>query len=333
MVIGTGLGAAISVAPEGVFGTYVAGTKFPEVSKCDIKKNKGIGQGGGLAAGRLVQPGSRRVVAFEDASGTIEMEVPSKGIGILLNALFGGTVTPVIQGAGPGYLQAHTLLDNFGKSLSIQAQVPDTTGTARPYTYKGCKVTSVEFSCSQGSNNGLLMMTIGIDAQKASEVETLNAPSFLTGVAPFHWAQFGCKLGTYGAEAAVNGVKGFSFKIERGQDTERFYANAAGLKAEPLGNDWVKVSGTVQVDNVDKTTFADRYMADSSTAAVFEFIGPALGTAFQTFRLRASMVFFDGEAPTIDGTGIVSTSFAWTGQNDLTNAVAACDYISTDTTL
>lgn len=333
MVIGSGVGAAVAIAPESVYGTYVAGTKFPEVNSCGLKKNKGIAQGGGLAAGRLVQPGSRRVQAFEDASGPMVLEVPSKGFGVILNNIFGGTVVPVIQGAGPGYLQTHTLLDNIGKSMSVQNQVPTTLGTALPYTFKGVKVLSAEFTCSQGSDDGKLMCNLELDAQKASEVESIAAPSYVTGVLPFHFAQLGIKIGTYSSEAAVSGIKGFSIKIERGQDQSRFYANAAGLKGEPLGNDWVKVTGTVQVDNVDKTTFADRFASDASTAMVFEFIGPAIGTAFSTFRLRTAMTFLDGETPSIDGPGIISTPFALTVQNDLTNPIVECDYISTDVTL
>lgn len=330
MTIGTGLGGSVGVGAESAFGTYTAPSRFYEVSKADIKKVKNTVQGGGLAAGRMVQLGSRRVVTTEAAAGSLEMEVANKGMGLLLQHIFGGTVTPVQQGATAAYLQTHSLVDNVGKSLTVQSGIPDTGGTVRPYTFKGGKVTSAEFACSV---DGLLTLNAGMDFQKASEVETLVAPSYTAGVAPFHFGQLSVKLGaTYGTEASVSGVKGVNLKVERAQATDRFYASAAGLKAEPLMNDYVKVSGSIDADFLDKTVFADRFAADTATSMVLEWVGPLIAsTYYQTFRLKLPMVFFDGDTPSLDGPDIVSGSFGFSAQFDSTNAAVIAEYVSTDT--
>jgi len=331
MAIASGLAAQIGVAAESTYGTYVAPTRFPEYNKADLKKKKNVVQGGGLAAGQIAQLGSRRVVTSESVEGGFELEVANKGMGLLLAHLLGSSATPVQQGATAAYLQAHTVGDNIGKSLTIQHGVPDLTGTVRPFTFKGCKLSGAEFSCKVGEP---LTMSLDVDGRQASEVETLVAASLATGVAPFHWAQMSVKLGTFGAEAAVSGVKGFSVKFDRGMASERFYAGAGGLKAEPIMNDWLKVSGSLDVDLVNKADFADRFAADSATSLVIEFVGPLIAsTYYQTFRIKVPMVFFDGDTPTVDGPDVTSGGYPFVAQLDGTNPLVSIDYISTDTTL
>ena len=331
MAIASGLAAQIGVAAESTYGTYVAPTRFPEYNKADLKKKKNVVQGGGLAAGQIAQLGSRRVVTSESVEGGFELEVANKGMGLLLAHLLGSSATPVQQGATAAYLQAHTVGDNIGKSLTIQHGVPDLTGTVRPFTFKGCKLSGAEFSCKVGEP---LTMSLDVDGRQASEVETLVAASLATGVAPFHWAQMSVKLGAFGAEAAVSGVKGFSVKFDRGMASERFYAGAGGLKAEPVMNDWLKVSGSLDVDLVNKADFADRFAADSATSLVIEFVGPLIAsTYYQTFRIKLPMVFFDGDTPTVDGPDVTSGGYPFVAQLDGTNPLVSIDYISTDTTL
>ena len=331
MAIGSGLAASIGFAAESTYGTYVAPTRFLEYIKADLKKKKNVVQGGGLAAGRIAQLGSRRVVTSESVEGGFELEVANLGMGLLLAHLLGSSATPVQQGATAAYLQAHTVGDNIGKSLTIQHGVPDLTGTVRPFTFKGCKLSGAEFSCKVGE---LLTMSLDVDGRQASEVETLVAASLATGVAPFHWAQMSVKLGTFGAEAAVSGVKGFSVKFDRGMASERFYAGAGGLKAEPIMNDFLKVSGSIEVDLVNKADFADRFAADSATSLVIEFVGPLIAsTYYQTFRIKLPMVFFDGDTPTVDGPDVTSGGYPFVAQLDGTNPLVSIDYISTDTTL
>ena len=331
MAIASGLAAQIGVAAESTYGTYVAPTRFPEYNKADLKKKKNVVQGGGLAAGQIAQLGSRRVVTSESVEGGFELEVANKGMGLLLAHLLGSSATPVQQGATAAYLQAHTVGDNIGKSLTIQHGVPDLTGTVRPFTFKGCKLSGAELSCKVDE---LLTMSLDIDGRQASEVETLVAASLATGVAPFHWAQMSVKLGAFGAEAAVSGVKGFSVKFDRGMASERFYAGAGGLKAEPIMNDWLKVSGSLDVDLVDKADFADRYATESATSLVIEFVGPLIAsTYYQTFRIKVPMVFFDGDTPTVDGPDVTSGGYPFVAQLDGTNPLVSIDYISTDTTL
>ena len=244
----------------------------------------------------------------------------------------GGTVTPVQQGATAAYLQTHPLADNVGKSLSVQVGVPDTTGTVRPYSYLGVKVTGAEFSCGVDE---FLTVTLDLDARDVSEASGLATASYTAGLTSFHFGQMAVKAhSTYGSEAAVSGVKKVTLKIERPQSTARFYAGASGLKAEPIVNDFAKVTGSIEADFLDKATWADRFVADTKTALIFEWVGPVIAsTYYQTFRLKVPAAFFDSDTPTPSGNDVVSGTFNFSGQFDETNAPAIIEYISTDTTV
>lgn len=331
MAIGSGLGASIGVASESTYGTYVAPTKFFEFQSEDLKKQKTTVQGGGLAAGRFAQLGSRRALTAEAGQGSVSMDVPNKGFGLWLQTLMGTTVTPVQQATTTAYLQTHALADNFGKSLTVQKGVPQTDGTVKPYTFLGCKATSAEFSCGIGE---LLNVKYNLDARQVVENQTLAAPSYATGLGNWDWTDMTLKLGTFGSEAAVQGVTKVTVNVERGMKTDRQYAGNAGLKAEPITNDYVKISGSIDADYLDKTVFADRFASDSPTSLVWTFQGPLIAsTYYYTFTITLPMVFIDGDTPTVGGPDVVSGSFPFVVQSDGTNPIATISYTSTDVTL
>ena len=137
MPIGSGLGAQVGIAAETTYGTFVAPAKFVEFTKESLVEKKTVATSSGIAAGRLMALSSRRVVTQREVAGSLELEVTNKGMGVLLHALMGTTVTPVQQAVTTAYLQTHTLADTWGKSLTIQKGVPLTTGTVTDKTFLG----------------------------------------------------------------------------------------------------------------------------------------------------------------------------------------------------
>ncbi|MFF9625447.1 phage tail tube protein [Streptomyces griseosporeus] len=328
MAIGSGLGAQLGIAAETTYGTFVAPTKFVEFTKESLALKKTTAQSAGIAAGRLLALSSRRVVTRKEVSGSIELEVANKGMGLLLQALMGTTVTPVQQGAGPAYLQTHTLADTAGKSLTIQKGVPLTTGTVTDKTFLGCKVTSGEFSCGVGE---MLTATYEFDGKDCDEGQTLAAASY-SNQSPFHFGQMALKTGTFGSEAALDGIRKVSVKIERPQDVERFYANQSALKKEPISNDQVKITGSLESDYV-ATTLDDLHTSDGATSLVWEFVGPLIAaTYYETFRITLPAVKLDEGPPVVDGFGVVKPTFNFTALYDGTNQ-PKIEYISVDATL
>ncbi|MEU1122129.1 phage tail tube protein [Streptomyces sp. NPDC005899] len=328
MAIGSGLGAQVGIAAETTYGTFVAPAKFIEFTKESLQLKKTTAQSAGIAAGRLVPLSSRRVVTQRQASGSLEMEVTNKAMGVLLQSLMGTTVTPAQQAATSAYLQTHILADTAGKSLTIQKGVPLTTGVVTRKNFLGCKVISAEFSCEVG---GMLTASFEIDSKDVEETSVLASASY-PAMAPFHFGQMSLKTGVYASEVARNGVRKVSIKIERPQATERFYAGAAGLKAEPIANDQVKITGSIEMDYVD-TILDDLHTSDAATALVWDFTGPLIAaTHFERFTIKLPAIRFDDAPPTVEGFDVVKPTLSFTGLYDGTNPTVI-EYMSTDITL
>lgn len=328
MAIGSGLGAQLGVAAESSYGAFIAPTKFTEFTKESLVLKKTTAQSNGIAAGRLLALAARRVVTRREAAGSVEMEVSNKGMGLWLQSLMGTTVTPVQQGVTAAYLQTHTLASIAGKSLTIQKGVPLTSGVVTDKTFVGCRITSGEFSCGVGE---MLTASFEIDAKDCDETQTLAAASY-SAMSPFHFGQMGVKAGAFGAETALDGIRKFSCKVERPQDTERFYANQSALKKEPVENDQVKISGSIETDYV-ATTLDDLHTSDGTTSLVWEFIGPVIASTYaETFRVTLPAVKLDEGPPSVDGFGVVKPTFSYTALYDGTN-LPKIEYLSTDVSL
>ncbi|MEU8316703.1 MULTISPECIES: phage tail tube protein [Actinomycetes] len=328
MAIGSGLGAQLGIAAESVYGTFVAPARFVEFTKESVVLKKTTAQSAGIAAGRLLPLSARRVVTQRQASGSLDTEVTNRGMGLLLQTLMGTTVTPVQQATSTAYLQTHTLADTAGKSLTIQKGVPLTTGVVTDKTFLGCKIVSAEFSCEVG---GMLQASWEIDARDCDEAQTLAAASY-PEMSPFHFGQMSVKTGAFGSEASRSGIRKVSVKIERPSAVERFYAGASGLKAEPITNDQIKITGSVEMDYVD-TILDDLHTSDGATSFVLDFTGPIIASTYaERFTIKLPAIRFDDAPPTVDGFDVIKPTLNFTGLYDGTNQ-PVIEYMSTDVTL
>lgn len=331
MGVGSGIGGQFGFAPESVYGTPVASTKFLPVVKASPKLKYTYAQGTGLNAGQLVESASQRLITLTQGEIAMDLELESNGFGYLLQTLMGTSVTPVQQGASAAYLQTHTLADPFGKFLSCQVGIPDTAGVVHPYTATGCKVTEADFSFDINSTTPV-MSTWTIDAQNVVETQALAAASYVAS-RPFVGTDVTIKVGTYGSEASVNGVTKVDVKIPRPMKTTRFYFGNQGLKSEPITNARAQISGTIQADYVDKTIWADRFVSHASFSLVVEAKGALIAsTYYQTFRITLPGCFIEGDTPDLASADVINGAFPFVYRYDGTNQ-PKIEYISTDVTL
>lgn len=329
MSVASGIGAQLGVAPETVYGTYVAPTKFIPFTGAPLKRVQVVTTPPTLGAGRLQELASDRIVTTYGAAGDIDMAVYNKGMGLLVQALMGTTVVPVVN-TTLSYTQTHTLADPLGKSVTLQAGVPSTNGTSNPYSYSGCKVHTADFSFEVAKE---LMVKFGIDAQAVTETQALVTASFSTGLRPFVGTDTSVKVGVYGAEASVSGVTKADVKIDRSLNTGLYYFGANHLKAEPIIDNFAKITGTITADLVDKTVFADRFASNTGFSLVLEAVGPLIETGFSsTFRITLPGCYLDGDTPEVTGPGVVSGSFPFVCLFDGTN-LPKITIISTEATL
>ena len=312
MAVGSGLGDSFGIATQSTYNTYTAPTRWYEVEAAPFKKNKRIVQGGGVSGGVLGNRLARRAYVGEDAAGSASLEVVDKTMGLLLSHCTGTVASGVVNGSG--YTYDFPVVDNFGRFFTSQFGIVDLTGTSRPYTGLGCKITAFEFTCDL---NGLLMLSVVIDARQMVESQTLVAPSYTSGIKPFHWGQFAPSFGgtvTAGIVAtgtAALGVRRFSLRFERPQATDLFYAGGAGLKTEPVMNGKWNITGSLSADLVDKTQLADRFASDTATSLLLPFTSTTQISAgvFPTVAFHLPSVVFDDGNPTIDGVDVNTSTY------------------------
>lgn len=321
MTVGSGIGSQFGLAPEVAYGTFVAPTRFYEVTSAAVAKVKNTAQWDGLAAGRLTNRADGRVVVTRAGTAAIkDLVVVNRDMGLLLNLIMGGVVTPVnLTGA---FQFDMPLVDSHGNTASCQSGVPLIGGTVVAQSALGCKVTSAEFSCDV---NDLLMVNVDMDARDVVEAQPLAAASFGSPRKPFHFGEMAVKIGsTVAGAAAAAGVRKMSFKVERGLKTDQFYANGSGVKDEPTTNAKVKITGSLDVDYKVAADFADRFRDDTQFALVWEFVGATItGALKDTFRVTIPAAFLDDGTPAVDGPDVVTTTFNWIAEDGLVTGYPA----------
>ena len=326
MAIGSGLGAQFGIATETTRNTYVAPTLFYP-GTFNVKKRFNREKLGGSAAGRHGSPGE--FVTNSWAEGKYEGQVLNASFGRLFMHMFGTTVTPVQQAATTAYLQSHIWADNFGKYFTAQEGRPNRAGTPTPVTATGCKMKSLEFSCTV---SGLVKVVAEFEGSVYTEAQTIAAAAYTLSRSPFNGNQMDVKLGTFGSTASVTGVKGYSIKFERPmqESTDATYAGAAGAPAEHLYNSEAMVTGTLDLDFATKADFMDRATANTATSLTIEHIGPIIASSYnETLRFRLPKITFGDDPFEVTGPGVVSGSLSFEAFQDA-SGLAFLDYMSTD---
>lgn len=336
MVVGSGVGAFLAAKKETAWGTYTApSVGFP--GNFNIKpERETVSVGGYAAAGRMMPLDEIETRLW--GTGHYESEILRDGMGMWLQHIMGGNAAPVQQAATTAYLQTHVLADNYGKGLTVQVGAPSTGGTQNPFTGYGGKATAATFSCAKGE---VLKMSSDWFFKKVDQIQTAVSPSYTTTQSslPFNFTQMSLKLGTYGAEASVQGVKGVSVSLARSMNLDdAFYAGNAGYPSEPVlsGSDidsLTPITGTIEIDNVTKADFIDRFFNHSVTSLVWDFTGPIIASTYAyAFTLTCPRVYFDTTAIEVSGAGVISASVPFTARLDATNGYPTLKYMSVNDT-
>jgi hypothetical protein len=330
-VVGSGLGGSTGIGAEVTYGTGVAPTRWLEMETHELKFRPTWYQGKGIAAGSLTPKVTQNVLTNQDAAGTIKSQVFTKGMGLWLANAQGSTAVPIQDASTASYTQTHILGNQGGIFHTIQGGLPDTAGAVHPYTLTGGKITDVTYDFAVGQP---VFATFTVDGQNMIESQSFTTPTYLTANPEFHWAETTVKLGTFGSESAVEGVRAASVTLKRPVDAARFYADGTGLKQEPIQNAMFEITGTLDVDLIDKTVFVDLFASGASKSLILTCVGANIAsTYYYTFTVNVTAVRFSAETPTITGPTIVQPKMTFEGRTDESHNPLIITYRSTDTAL
>ena len=337
----SGLGATWGIAQETTVGTIATPTRFLPMISDKVVGSKKTVQSAALHNGGLYELGSRRRLVMHEAKGQVELDLTDRGLGLLLKNMIGSTASPVQQGGSAAYLQQHVPGDTLGLSLTLQSGRPDITGTVRPFTYNGAKVTDWEISVSTA---GLAKLTCSFDAWDEATGTAYAAPSYTASNA-LSWVDASLLLGgavsttagiatVTGGTAPVGTVKSVSIKGQNGLALDRQQVGSL-TKREALSNAFRKYSGQMVVEFANLTELYNLYYADTSTTLVVQLQGSTAiaSTYFPGLTIICPQIFLDGAPPATEGPGVLQLTVPFTILDDGTDPPIQFNYMSKDTTL
>lgn len=318
--IGSGLGGAVAVAAETVYGTFVPPTRTLEPRSAKLAERVHIEQGWGLANGRSVELGSRRTDVWQDAGGEIETEFLTTGMALLLANAMGSPATLAQVGTTTAYSGTFNYGVPDGQNyFSLQSLVPTTSGTQEPQNFHGCKITKAEFTIER---TNLLMVTYTVDSQYVETTSAAVTPTEVTNSDVFSASGMSFKVGAYGSEAVVDGVRKFTLGIERSLDVSRIYLGNTH-KDEPVTINWTKLTCTMDVDllSTNYATLWQIYHTQTPLSVVANFVGPVItGTYNNELNLNLTNAYVDTNGtPELEGPDIVKATLNFTGLIDAAN--------------
>lgn len=321
---------SIGFKKESVYGTAVTVDRFLEFVSESLDFDREYYQGEGLRPGSRVARSGRRVLVKDGASGDIELEVPSRGLGTLLEAIMG--VAGSSNVAGALYQQLFTLIkSDFLPSLTIQKGIPRLGAeTVDTYTFKGAVNTGFEFTLD---NAGVLMLKTSWHAREVDTSVGYATPSYAAATDLFSFVgasltvggsvtvPTGTTLATGGT--AVADVQDFSFAVDQKLDGNGWNLGGAGKRSRRGAVGLAELTGKLTAE-YDATTFRDAVASQTPLALVANFV--ASGAADITVGNKPQLqivipdIRFEGELPKSNGGDVITQSLDFTGFDGLVAA-------------
>lgn len=342
MATGSGLDAQIMFAQESAWGTPVTVTRSLEFNSESMSQDITYLDSQGLHVGNTFKRSARTKQSRFSVGGDVEMEIPTIGAGMIVRNMLGSATTTTTQIASTtAYKQIHTPGGLLGMGLTCQVGRPEpATGTVRPFTYAGCKVSKWEIGVK---DNAIPTLKVTLTGRSEATATALATAAFLSGSTVYSFKDVTLKLGgtvatSLGETTITSGVavaavvKDITISGDNALATERFGIGNAGLKKEPLQNGMNTITGKLGAEFA-KAEFYDVYTAGTPTAVQLTMTGTTIsgGNTF-LFDIILPSVYFKKANPVVSGPDIVQMSTDFEAEWDETNPPIQIKIVSTETT-
>jgi Phage tail tube protein len=344
---GSGLSAQIGLKTESTVGTEITVDRFYEFLSESITFQPTWLDSAGLKAGQAFKRVSRTVQSRFSAGGDWSLEHADKGgMGTIWKHALGSPITiPVQIGATTAWQQVHIPGMRTGLSHTIQVGRPQTDGTVRAFTYRGCKVTGFEFTCSDGE---IAQLSLSVDGWQEATATALASASYTANMGVFTFADASTftlggtpttggspsQISIAGGTAVTTVVRGITISGQWPLATERFGLGNAGVKREQIENGIPMITGTLEGEFTSRTEIYDLFKANTTTALQLDFTHGDAGSS-NPYRLSFIMpaIKFKEAATNAAGPDILGQTIGFEAYDDGTNAPFQVRLVSTDTVL
>ncbi|MBW9094640.1 hypothetical protein JNB62_13165 [Microbacterium jejuense] len=321
---------SIGFKKETTYGTAVTVDRFAEFTSETLDFERTFYQGNGLRPGSRLARSGRRSLVKDGGAGDIELEVLSKGLGTLYEALF-GTATSTLVSAGL-YQQLFTLQKtDYLPSLTIQKGIPRLgADLVDAYTFKGATNTSWEMSMG---NSEVLKLKTSWTAREVDTTIAYATPSYPSAAELFSFISGQIVIGgavtvptatalATGGTAAGN-IRDFSLSVDQKLDDNGYNLGGNGKRSRRGAVQLAEVKGKVTAE-YDSTTLRDAVRDQQPIALVATFAAAADITAGQkpTVQITIPDIRFEGELPKSNGGDVITQALDFTAFDGLVAAHA-----------
>ncbi len=327
----TQLDFSMGLAKETTYKTAVAPSRFFE-SEAKLKYDVNTVTGKGLRPTKGVDRTSRNSIAHFEGDGDIELDVPTRGFGFLLNALLGSVTSTLIPTTTPSFYQQNHVLSITDPvpTFTVQEILPALGGAnAYPHTFSGCAFDSLELSAKEADT---LSAKFSITAAQLSTAFAAQATSYPSDDALFTFVHGSIGIGgtltepTTTALASLSGtpaanVQDFTVTVKRNLDDAGWNLGGAGYRSRPPALGKPELSGKLTVEYTDNA-LRDAYLAQTTLPLVLTFTHDVAvsGTYKPTLQIVLPAVRLQGEVPTSNGGDVITQSVDFTGFDNGTAA-------------
>lgn len=345
MATGSGLDAQLGVAEEITWGTPVTAARFPEFISESLSMTPEWLEPTALRVGQKHKRSSRVRQSRRSVGGDLVVEHATRGMGFFWRHALGSPVTsPAQQAATTAYRQAHVPGDYRGRGMTVQVGRPEPgSGTVKPFTYTGCKVTGWAFSVR---DQEVPQLTLTVDGRDELTGPALAVASFVEGAAVFDFSQATLSLGgvastadgltvVTGGAAVATIIREMEVNGETPMATERFGLGNAGLKAEQIENGTPTITGSFGAE-FSQDELYDAFANNETIPVVMTLTGAPItdgGGATDLLRITMPACKMKGASPQVGGPDIIEMTTEFEAYHDETHPPIEVLLISADTAL
>jgi hypothetical protein len=319
--------ASIGFKKETTFGVPVTPDRHLEFLDESLDWKPTFVQGAGQRPGKRVARSSKRVLTKEEIGGSVNIELPTRGIGTWLEALFGQGASTLVPATTAVYQQVFTLVKNdFLPSLTIQKAVPKIGGDLEVLNMLGCVASNFEIAMGNADILKLNSEWVGKAVDRDLAYATPTYPT--SHLFSFTGAQLvvggtvvkptSTALATGGDE--VLNIRDFSIKVDNGLDGDGFNIGGRGQRTrKPAMANLAAITGSLTAEFDDEFYIGALLEQDDlALLATFESSGPLIETG-QPFVVQVLVpcIRFESELPKATN-GVKTQALSFTGLDDLT---------------
>lgn len=324
----TTLSSQLGVKDESTYGTPVTVDRFYEYTSESIELDVQRVESKQLRATTRVLRQDRFMPNKKGASGSVSMDVPTKGWGWWLKHMLGTSAT-----TGPtdaNYTHTGTVGSLLGDFFTLQVNRPfHPSGTAQAFTYHGGKIASWELGCEVDGN---LTFTANCDFEDEDTSTGLASVSYPTDFRIFTFV--GGSLTIAGSSVDITSIK---VAGDNKLMTDRHFIRGSTLKKEPVEADFREITWEVGAD-FDSLTQRNRYVAAAAASTYAEIIatfdGPIAhgGSTVPRVTITIPAARFDAASATVGGPEPLTQTLSGMALDDGTNSPLTVAYRTTDST-